>query len=216
MGQFYCKTRVLWGEDALKWLSQGKWERLLLVTDPYFAQNGWAKGIADRVAAEKKEIWDKVKPDPTVELAAEGTALMRSFKPDLLIALGGGSAMDTAKAMGYFAGEDVTFVAIPTTSGSGSEVTDFAILTHGAVKQPLVDRRLQPDAALLLPELVAGLPPALVADGGFDALSHATESFVAKNANPITQALAASSFSEAKGRYRRTLIRPTFSPWALR
>ena len=195
MGQFYCKTRVLWGEDALDWLSQGKWGRLLLVTDPYFAGNGWAQRIADMVAAEKREIWDKVKPDPTVELAAEGTALMREIKPDLLIALGGGSAMDTAKAMGYFAGEDITFVAIPTTSGSGSEVTNFAILTHGQVKQPLVDRRLQPDAALLIPELVTGLPPSLVADGGFDALSHATESFVAKNANPITQALAASSFS---------------------
>lgn len=195
MGQFDCKTRVIWGEDAFAWLTDRKCRQLLLVTDPYFTQNGWAQRIADTVQAEKREIWDKVKPDPTVELAAEGTALMRQLKPDLLIALGGGSAMDTAKAMGYFAGEDATFAAIPTTSGSGSEVTDFAILTHGEVKQPLVDRRLQPDTALLIPELVEKLPPALVADGGFDALSHAAESFVAKNANPITQAMAASSFS---------------------
>lgn len=195
MQEFYCKTRVIFGNDAWQWLSGHKWERLLLVTDPYFAQNGWAQRIADMVQAEKREIWDKVKPDPTVELAAEGTALMREFKPDLLIALGGGSAMDTAKAMVYFAGDGVTFVAIPTTSGSGSEVTDFAILTHGDVKQPLVDRRLQPDVALLIQELVEKLPPALVADGGFDVLSHAAESFVAKNANPITQAMAASSFS---------------------
>lgn len=195
MGQFYCKTKVIWGEDALSWLSKRECQRLLLVTDPYFVSSGWAQRIADMVTAEKKEIWDNVKPDPTVELAAEGTARMREIKPDLLIALGGGSAMDTAKAMGYFAGEGATFVAIPTTSGSGSEVTDFAILTHGEVKQPLVDKRLQPDVALLIPELVAGLPPALVADGGFDALSHAVESFVAKNANPITQAMAASAFS---------------------
>ena len=195
MQEFYCKTRVIFGNDAWQWLSGRKWERLLLVADPYFVESGWAQRIADMVQTEKKEIWDKVKPDPTVELAAEGTALMREFKPDLLIALGGGSAMDTAKAMVYFAGDGVTFVAVPTTSGSGSEVTDFAILTHGDVKQPLVDRRLQPDVALLIPELVEKLPPALVADGGFDVLSHAAESFVAKNANPITQAMAASSFS---------------------
>lgn len=195
MQQFYCKTRVIFGKDARQWLSGHKWERLLLVTDPYFVQSGWAQRIADAVDAGRKEIWDKVKPDPSVELAAEGTAQMRQLKPDLLVALGGGSAMDTAKAMRYFAGEDVTFVAIPTTSGSGSEVTDFAILTHGDVKQPLVDRRLQPDTALLLPELTEKLPPSLIADGGFDALSHAAESFVAKNANPITQAMAASSFS---------------------
>ena len=109
MQQFYCKTRVIFGKDARQWLSGHKWERLLLVTDPYFVQSGWAQRIADMVQAEKKEIWDKVKPDPTVELAAEGTAQMRQLKPDLLVALGGGSAMDTAKAMRYFAGEDVTY-----------------------------------------------------------------------------------------------------------
>ena len=195
MQEFYCKTRVIFGKDAWQWLSGHRWARLLLVTDPYFVKSGWAQRIADRVSAEKKEIWGQVTPDPTVELAAEGTARVRQLKPDLLIALGGGSAIDTAKAMVYFAGEGVTFVAIPTTSGSGSEVTDFAILTHGDVKKPLVDRRLQPDAALLLPELVETLPPSLVADGGFDTLSHAAESFVATNANPITQAMAASSFS---------------------
>ena len=197
MQTFTCKTRIIWGEDALFWLQKRKWERLLLVTDPYFSQNGWAKRIVELTGAVQAEIWDKVKPDPTVELAAEGTARMRQLKPDLLIALGGGSAMDTAKAMVYFAGEGVTFAAIPTTSGSGSEVTDFSILTHGSVKHPLIHSKMQPDAALLIPELVEKLPPSLVADGGFDVLSHAAESFVATNANPITQALAASAFATA-------------------
>lgn len=195
MQQFHCKTKVIWGEDALNWLSGRQWKRVLLVTDPFFSGNGWAQRIVQNLDAEKREIWDQIKPDPTVELAAEGTALMRQLQPDLLIALGGGSAMDTAKAMVYFAGEGVTFVAIPTTSGSGSEVTDFSILTHADVKHPLIHPKMQPDAALLIPELVAGLPPALVADGGFDVLSHAAESFVAKNTNPMTQALAANAFA---------------------
>ena len=105
--------------------------------------------------------------------------------------------MDTAKAMVYFAGEGVRFVAIPTTSGSGSEVTNFSILTHGEVKHPLIDKRMQPDVAILAQELLEKLPPSLVADGGFDVLSHALESFVAVGATPLTQALAGHAFSAA-------------------
>lgn len=197
MQEFYCKTKILSGENALDWLDRQKCESLLVVADPYFVMNGWADKIANRVQAEKRTIFDRVKPDPTVELAAEGTALMRQVKPQLLIALGGGSAMDTAKAMTYFAGEGVTFVAIPTTSGSGSEVTNFSILTHGSVKHPLIDKKMQPDVAILAQELLENLPPALVADGGFDVLSHALESFVAVGADPMTQALAGSAFGAA-------------------
>jgi len=197
MQEFYCKTRIISGEGALSWLEGRKCRSLLLVTDPFFMENGWAERIAGMVAAEKTVFFHKIKPDPTVELAAEGTALMRQTKPDMLIALGGGSAMDTAKAMRYFAGERELFVAIPTTSGSGSEVTDFSILTHDGVKHPLIDKKMQPDAAILARELVEKLPPFLVADGGFDVLSHALESFVAKNATPMTQALACSAFSTA-------------------
>ena len=197
MQEFYCKTKIISGKDALDWLKDQKCRQLLVVADPYFQQNGWAEGIAGRVQAEKREFFTKVKPDPTVELAAEGTALMRQVQPDLLIALGGGSAMDTAKAMVYFAGEGVKFIAIPTTSGSGSEVTNFSVLTHGEVKHPLVEHRIQPDVAILAAELVEKLPPALVAEGGFDVLSHALESFVATGANEMTRALAGSAFSAA-------------------
>ena len=192
---FDCKTKIISGSDALAWLDRQKCRCLLLVTDPYFRENGWAEKIAGRVQAETKTIFDKVKPDPTVEQAAEGTALVRQEKPDLLIALGGGSAMDTAKAMVYFAGENVKFVAIPTTSGSGSEVTNFSVLTHGEVKHPLIDRRMQPDVAILCAELVERLPPSLVADGGFDVLSHAAEAFVATKADAVSRALAGNAFS---------------------
>ena len=197
MQAFHCKTKILSGENALDWLNGYRCKTLLVVTDPYFMQNGTAQEIARRVQAEKREFFDKVTPDPTVELAAEGTALMRQLRPDLLIALGGGSAMDTAKAMVYFAGDPLRFVAIPTTSGSGSEVTDFAILTHDGVKHQLVDRRMQPDVALISQGLVEKLPPALVADGGFDVLSHALESLAATNATPLTESLAIGAFLTA-------------------
>ena len=197
MQEFHCKTKILSGANALDWLNGCSCKTLLVVTDPYFMKNGTAQAIARRVQAEKREFFDKVTPDPTVELAAEGTALMRQLRPDLLIALGGGSAMDTAKAMVYFAGEGVKFVAIPTTSGSGAEVTDFAILTHNGVKHPLVDRRMQPDIALISQELVEKLPPSLVADGGFDVLSHALEALAATNATPLTDALATGAFLTA-------------------
>ena len=195
MQEFYCKTKILSGEHALDWLNAQRCRSLLVVTDPYFAQNGWAERIANRVQAENREIFSNIRPDPTVELAAEGTALMRQVRPDLLIALGGGSAMDTAKAMVYFAGEGEKFVAIPTTSGSGSEVTNFSVLTHAQTKHPLIDNRMQPDVAIVAAELVEKLPPVLVAEGGFDVLSHALESFVSQKADPVTQALAGSAFS---------------------
>ena len=197
MQEFWCKTKVLSGENVLDWLSRQRCRCLLVVTDPYFMKSGMAEKITQRVQADKREFFDGVTPDPTVELAAAGTALMRQLQPDLLIALGGGSAMDTAKAMVYFAGERVKFVAIPTTSGSGSEVTDFAILTHNGIKHPLVDRRMQPDVALISAELVENLPPALVADGGFDVLSHALESLAATNATPLTETLAIGAFITA-------------------
>ena len=132
-----------------------------------------------------------------MELAAEGTARLRAFEADVIVALGGGSAMDCAKAMAYFAKGDGKLVAIPTTSGSGSEVTDFAILTHKKVKHPLIDRRLRPEWAILDGDLLTQLPPGLVADGGFDVLAHALESYVAKGAGAFTDALAREAFQSA-------------------
>lgn len=191
---FSCKTRIISGAGSMSQLSQLGIKRLLLVTDPYFMQNGTAQRTAQLACAEQTEIFDKVKPDPSVELAAEGTAAVRRFQPDTIVALGGGSAMDCAKAMAYFAGAPVRLVAIPTTSGSGSEVTDFAILTHGQVKHPLVDKKIRPDVAILDSELLKALPKPLIADTGFDVLCHALEAYVAKGAGSVTDALAKEAF----------------------
>ena len=197
MDEFDCRTRVISGYGTVQHLAELGAKRLFLVTDPYFTQNGVADRVAAAAKAERVEFFSEVKPDPTVELAAEGTARLRAFEADVIVALGGGSAMDCAKAMAYFAKGDGKLVAIPTTSGSGSEVTDFAILTHKKVKHPLIDRRLQPDLAILDGDLLTQLPPGLVADGGFDVLAHALESYVAKGAGAFTDALAREAFQSA-------------------
>lgn len=197
MEVFSCKTKIISGDGAVACLSEFGAKRVFMVTDPFFMKNGTAKRVADAAKAETVEIFDGVKPDPTVELAAEGTAKLKAFQPDLVVALGGGSAMDCAKAMAYFGKGNYKLAAIPTTSGSGSEVTDFAILTHEKVKHPLVDERLRPDAAILDGELLRELPPGLIADSGFDVLAHALESAVATGAGAMTDLLAREAFSTA-------------------
>ena len=199
MNEFCCKTKIIAGTGAVAALKDMKPRRLFLVTDPFFAKNGKAREVAAAAGAEETELFTEVTPDPSVALAAEGTAKIKAFQPDVVVALGGGSAMDCAKAMVYFSGLEPLLVAIPTTSGSGSEVTDFAILTHNGVKHPLVDGRLVPDVAILDGELLTQLPPGLVADAGFDVLSHAVESYVGANASPITDALARDAFCTVYG-----------------
>ena len=196
MKEFSCRTKLVVGEAAPVLKTLGS-RRLLLVTDPYFAEKGIAAALLQNCGAEHTMLFSEVTPDPSVELAARGTALVKDFQPDTLVALGGGSAMDCAKAMAYFAGADLHLVAIPTTSGSGSEVTDFAILTHGSTKHPLVDQRLCPRTAILDESLLTALPRSLIADGGFDVLSHALEGFVATNADYFTDALAKEAFCTA-------------------
>ena len=199
MENFSCKTRIIAGTGTVRTLEELGAKRLFLVTDPFFMKNGEARRIAGAAKAEEVAFFDQVQPDPTVALAAEGTAKLRAFGADLIVALGGGSAMDCAKAMAYFAKGDARLAAIPTTSGSGSEVTDFAILTHNGVKHPLVDPKLRPDVAILDSELLTGLPPALIADGGFDVIAHALEACGAKNGGTISDCFAREAFCVAYG-----------------
>ena len=107
--------------------------------------------------------------------------------------------MDCAKAMSYFSREAHQFAAIPTTSGSGSEVTDFAVLTHNKVKHPLVDKKLRPDLAILDSDLLQELPKGLIAETGFDVIAHAVESYVAKGSGTVSDLYAREAFSGAYG-----------------
>lgn len=192
MGRFSCPAEIVTG-DARSALKELEARKLLIVADPFF-KNGIAQELVESSGAQVEYFFD-VEPDPTVALAAKGAALVKSFQPDVVVALGGGSAMDLAKSMTWFAGSEAVLAAIPTTSGSGSEVTDFAILTHNGVKHPLVDPRLRPDAAILDSDLLQKLPKKLIADSGFDVICHALEAFVGRNAGMITDALAKEAFS---------------------
>ena len=194
MTTFSCNTKIYFGIPGLKDLGS---RRLLLVTDPYFAQNGTAETLLTLSCATEHRVFDKISPDPSVELVAEGVALVKEFQPDTVVALGGGSAMDCAKAMTYFAGVRPRLVMVPTTSGSGSEVTDFAVITKGSVKYPLVDEKLRPDVAILDDSLLKDMPKTIIADAGFDVLGHALEAYTAKNANGFTDALAKDAFCTA-------------------
>lgn len=166
------------------------------------------------------EVFYDVEPDPSVETVERGTQMMNSFQPDCIIALGGGSPMDAAKGMWLFyehpdvtfhslkqkfldirkrtfkypkLGQKAKFVAIPTTSGTGSEVTSFAVITdkkNGNTKYPLADYELTPDVAIVDPEYVYSLPRTAVADTGMDVLTHAIEAYVSVMANDYTDGLA--------------------------
>lgn len=197
MKEYSCKTRLYAGPGSISVLKDLKLQRLFVVADPFFAKNGTAQMLADKSGAAHSHIYSDVTPDPSIEQVARAVAALKAFEPDGVVAIGGGSALDLAKATVYFAGEKVVFAAIPTTSGSGSEVTDFAILTHSGVKHPLVDERLQPDIAILDSDLLKALPPALIADTGFDVLSHALEGYVATDSSLVTEALAEKAFCTA-------------------
>jgi alcohol dehydrogenase class IV len=197
MDAFYCKTRIIAGRGAIQALKDLNIQKLMVVCDPFFHKNGMAEEIIAAAGNPEHQIFSDIVPDPSLLLAAQGAAQMQAWQPDTVVALGGGSTMDCAKAMTYFSGCTPRLVAIPTTSGSGSEVTDFAILTHEGVKHPLVDDKLKPNVAILDDSLLTSLPQSLIADGGFDLISHAVEAYVARNSSHITRLLAADAFTAA-------------------
>ena len=197
MEKFQCKTKICAGAGAITALRDLNIRKLFLVCDPFFQKNGTTQHILEAAGQPECCIFSDVVPDPPVELAAKGAAQIKAFQPDAVVALGGGSSMDAAKAMVYFSGVNTTLIAIPTTSGSGSEVTDFAILTHNGVKHPLVDEKIRPDIAILDHNLVSSLPNALIADGGFDLICHALEAYVATNRSFFSDLLATQAFGTA-------------------
>lgn len=198
MKRFQIRPSVCFGGEALSALDALAGKRVLVVTDRFLADSG----LLDRVRAHLTgpvEVFDEVTPDPSLELVAKGAAAFRAFAPEAVIAFGGGSPLDCAKAIVRFGseGERPLFYAIPTTAGTGSEVTSFAILTHRAVKLPLVEDSLLPDTAILDPAFLAGVPSKVAADTGMDVLTHALEAYVASGANDFTDALAAHAFTLA-------------------
>ena len=199
MKSFGIHTQIYFGEGALKRLEEIPYKRVLIITDPFVVSSGMIKLITHPLenARIAYEIFKDVVPDPPVEKIATGVKAMLEYKPDCIVAVGGGSAIDSSKSIRDFALKTEPYgrcalIAIPTTSGTGSEVTSFAVISdpQAKMKYPLVSPDLTPDEAILDAELVRSVPPQITADTGMDVFTHALEAYVSLNNNEFSAALA--------------------------
>ena len=223
----WCKVtpNIYFENDSIQYLQKMEGiERAFIVTDPTMVKLGNVDKVLYYLRKREKychsEIYSDVEPDPDVETIMRGVQAMRQFQPDVIIALGGGSAMDAAKGMWLFyehpeatfdglklkfmdirkraykfprLGAKAQMVCIPTTSGTGSEVTSFSVVTdkkNGNIKYPLSDYALTPGVAIIDPQFVMSLPKSATADTGLDVLTHALEAYVSVMASDYTDGLA--------------------------
>ena len=210
--RFTLPRDIYYGKDSLEVLKTVKGKKAILVIGGGSMKRA---GFVDKIIGYLKEAGIETKlfegVDPSVETVMKGAAAMREFEPDLIVALGGGSPIDAAKAMWvFYEYPDTTFeeiiqpfsfpelrkkakfIAISSTSGTATEVTAFSVITDYAkgIKYPLADFNITPDIAIVDPALVATLPPHLVAHTGMDALTHAIEAYVSTLNSPFTDPLA--------------------------
>lgn len=222
MQWFRVPPKIFFEKDSITYLRHIEAERVMLVCDPGMVQFGYADLVKRQLELNRHrpavDVFSDVEPNPSTNTVYKGLERFVDFQPDVIIALGGGSAMDAAKAMWmFFENPDVsffgakqkfldirkrtykipyaqktTFICIPTTSGTGSEVTSFAVITDSEthIKYPLADYALTPDIAIVDPALVMSVPASVTADTGMDVLTHAIESYVSVMASDYTRGLS--------------------------
>lgn len=217
MNRFTIPRDLYFGDNAIDYLKTVKGTKAMLVIG---SERLIKDGTVPKIQANLKEanietsIFQGVENDPSVATVRKGVEMMNEFNPDLIIGIGGGSPIDAAKAMWIFyeypeftfeeaakpfnlpeLRQKANFIAIPTTSGTATEVTSFSVITDNetGVKYPIADYNITPDVAIVDTELVQSMPKTLVANTGMDALTHAIEAYVSNARNPITDALAMKS-----------------------
>lgn len=198
MKSFDIRTKIYFGEGSLDRLIELPYKKILIITDPFIEKSGLLALVTDRLtqAFIDYSVFSDVVPDPPLEKIEIGVKTLLAFDPDCIITIGGGSAIDSAKSIREFStratGKEIALIAIPTTSGTGSEVTSFSVVTdtENDVKYPLVSDSMLPTEAILDAQLVKSVPASVTADTGMDVLTHAIEAYVSINNNEFSAALA--------------------------
>ncbi len=195
MTRFQIKTEIYYGPESLGYLHDVTGSALI-ITDPFMATTEVMKRVVTALSNSEVHVFDQVKSNPSIEVVADAFGSYQQAQPRTLVALGGGSSIDTAKAVHQIAINqglgDAEFIVIQTTSGSGSEMTSYAVITNQETqtKIALSSNDMYPKVAILDPEVVRTTPPGLTADTGMDAVTHAIEAYVATGHTDFSDAVA--------------------------
>lgn len=198
MSNVYIKTKIRSGHYAMDYLRKIRKKKVMIVCDHFLSESGAINYITDALdSSNTVDIFDEAVPDPNIQVVGKGLGMICRVRPDVVIGFGGGSAIDTAKGIIYFAGarDLITkprFITIPTTSGTGSEVTSAAVITdpENKSKHLISSEDILADVAILDPRLTLSVPPSITANTGMDVLTHALEAYVATDGNVFSDALS--------------------------